>query len=71
MQRMRSSFSAIVSLRSLLSSTSRMTRLSGKCFTQYLSEMGSTAKKIAAYFFLGKYLQILGGDFNSPHFFEA
>ena len=31
------------------------------------SEMGPAAQKILLRFFLGQYLQQLGGDFASPH----
>ena len=32
------------------------------------SEMGLAAQKLVLRFFLGQYLQKLGGDFASPHF---
>ena len=32
------------------------------------SEMAPTAQKLVLRFFLGQYLQKLGGDFASPHF---
>ena len=31
-------------------------------------EMGPAAQKLVLRFFLGQYLQKLGGDFASPHF---
>ena len=38
------------------------------CGETVLSEMGSVSKKSTAQKIMVKYLQILGGDFASPHF---
>ena len=45
-----------------------MHRIDVCCSYSVYPKWGLRPKNLVAQFFLGKYLQILGGDSNSPHF---